>query len=271
MNKIFKHIVCRNGIYANKIQRFIVDDERIQWNIDFDYKPPFYESEGLIGKPWADLASDDPNFKPQFNAIDGNVNRVSHTGDYKVVNNLPLNPFGRTGITGRGILGRYGPNHAADPIVSTWKRDRNNEIVKHEDGYPILRVLCIQRGDTKEIALPGGMVDPGEQVSVTLKREFIEEALNGKIQESELDDFFNKGDEVYKGYVDDPRNTDNAWMETVAVNFHDEDGTFLNKLKFEAGDDAIGIHWIEVSKDVKLYASHAKLIKATAALRKAHF
>ena len=24
--------------------------------------------------------------------------------------------------------------------------------------------------------------------------------------------------------MDDPRNTDNAWMETVAVNFHDQDG-----------------------------------------------
>jgi hypothetical protein len=23
------------------------------------------------------------------------------------------------------------------------------------------------------------------------------------------------GDEIYTGYVDDPRNTDNAWMETV--------------------------------------------------------
>lgn len=33
--------------------------------------------------------------------------------------------------------------------------------------------------------------------------------------------------QVYKGYVDDPRNTDNAWMETVAVNFHDEAGNFL--------------------------------------------
>lgn len=30
--------------------------------------------------------------------------------------------------------------------------------------------------------------------------------------------------QVYKGYVDDPRNTDNSWMETVAVNFHDETG-----------------------------------------------
>lgn len=114
-------------------------------------------------------------------------------------------------------------------------------------------------------------MDAGENVSATLKREFIEEALNGKIQESELDDFFSKGNEIYKGYVDDPRNTDCAWMETVAVNFHDESGRFLSKLNFEAGDDAISIHWIEVSSDVKLYASHSNLIKATAALRDAHF
>lgn len=43
--------------------------------------------------------------------------------------------------------------------------------------------------------------------------------------------------QVFKGYVDDPRNTDNAWMETVAVNFHDESGThnlkeFLFSLSF---------------------------------------
>ena len=30
--------------------------------------------------------------------------------------------------------------------------------------------------------------------------------------------------QLYAGYVDDPRNTDNAWMETVAVNFHDDTG-----------------------------------------------
>lgn len=26
--------------------------------------------------------------------------------------------------------------------------------------------------------------------------------------------------QVYKGYVDDPRNTDNAWIETVAISIH---------------------------------------------------
>lgn len=212
MNKIFKHVACRNGIYAKAVQRAPVPEEFISWEINFvDYAPVFFESPGLEGKPWADPKADDPSFKPQFNSLDGKVNRKSHIGIYKIVNNLPQNPFGRTGITGRGTLGRFGPNHAADPIVSTWKRDENKEIVKHPISHkPVLKILCIKRGDTGEIALPGGMVDPGEQVSVTLKREFIEEALNGKMTDADLDGFFAKGSEIYKGYVDDPRNTDNG-------------------------------------------------------------
>ena len=34
------------------------------------------------------------------------------------MNGRPRNPIGRTGITGRGQLGKWGPNHAADPIVT---------------------------------------------------------------------------------------------------------------------------------------------------------
>lgn len=224
MNKIFKHVACRNSVYARTIQRFAVPDESVSWSVEFEnYNPHFYEAPGIQGKPWADPKFDDPTFEPKYNELDGQVNRVSHIGSYQVIHKLPLNPFGRTGITGRGILGRYGVNHAADPIVSTWKRNEVNEIVKHDQsGKPVLRVLCIKRGDTQEIALPGGMVDPGEQVSVTLKREFIEEALNGKIQESDLDEFFKDGAEIYAGYVDDPRNTDNGGTsELMMRNFYD--------------------------------------------------
>ena len=38
---------------------------------------------------------------------------------------------------------------------------------------------------------------------------------------------------VYKGYVDDDRNTDNAWIETVALHFHDETREILGDLEFE--------------------------------------
>lgn len=54
----------------------------------------------------------------KWNEIDVNVDRRSHTGKYAIVNGLPRNPIGRTGLIGRGLLGRWGPNHAADPIVT---------------------------------------------------------------------------------------------------------------------------------------------------------
>ena len=41
--------------------------------------------------------------------------------------------------------------------------------------------------------------------------------------------------QVYRGYVDDPRNTDNSWMETVAVNFHDDTGEQVGRLQLHAG------------------------------------
>ena len=61
------------------------------------------------------------------------------------------------------------------------------------------------------------MVDPGEQVSETVKREFQEEALRGGVDENHLKRLFSNGYKLYESYVDDPRNTDNAWMETVAM------------------------------------------------------
>ncbi|VDK86812.1 unnamed protein product [Litomosoides sigmodontis] len=90
----------------------------------------------------------------------------------------------------------------------------------------------------------------------------MEEALDGK-NYPELDMLWNKGIELYRGYVDDPRNTDNAWIETVVVNFHDTDDRLKN-VKLRAGDDAIKLRWITVSENEKLYASHEDFIKLLA-------
>ena len=42
----------------------------------------------------------------------------------QVKDNVPVNPVGRTGISGRGLLGKWGPNHAADPVVTRYSTDR---------------------------------------------------------------------------------------------------------------------------------------------------
>ncbi|GLV34477.1 uncharacterized protein CBL_09725 [Carabus blaptoides fortunei] len=236
-----------------KISRLTVGDNQVSWSLPWaDYNPPEYNSEVLNGKPWADPEIGG-NFQPKWNALDG-----------------------RTGLKGRGVLGRWGPNHAADPIVTRWRRINGQTQFNDMSKLPILEVCVIQRRDCNEWALPGGMVDPGERISVTLKREFMEEALNSLERESDTDEvmvtrFFEAGTEIYKGYVDDPRNTDNAWMETVAVNFHDEIGRAVGKFALEAGDDAKSVKWMGINKDLALYASHSKFIEKVVIVHQAHW
>ena len=58
-----------------------------------------------------------------FNAVDDVefVDRRSGLGIYRVVDGIPQNPAGRTGITGRGVLGRWGPNHAGLTVVTRYR------------------------------------------------------------------------------------------------------------------------------------------------------
>lgn len=202
-------------------------------------------------------------------------------GDYTISEDgYPLNPIGRTGIIGRGLLGRWGPNHAADPIVTRWKRNGTGALeIDRGTEKPVLQFVAVQRRDTGEWAIPGGMVDGDENISSTLKREFMEETMNAleksdtEVEEIEtsINKFFANGDEIYRGYVDDPRNTDNAWMETCATNFHDENGNSVGNMVLEAGDDAANVRWIDVNKKLKLYASHEKFVEQVAHVRNAHW
>lgn len=61
--------------------------------------------------------------------------------------------------------------------------------------------------------------------------------------------------------MDDPRNTDNAWMETVAYNFHDDSGAVVGDIKLCAGDDAGKAKWMDLNRNVELYASHKEIVE----------
>jgi ADP-ribose pyrophosphatase len=263
---------CRNGTYRNGPPRTPVPVDMVPWDTPFPGYKPCNHTGSAVAKlpPWADNPDHLPNIF--FNGMDGlkgEINRISHGGPYEIdpTTGRPINPYGRTGMTGQGDLGRFGPNHAADPIVTRWKKD--------EAGNRVLEFVAIKRGDTGEWAIPGGMVEAGDTVSLTLRKEFGEEALNTleaspeertKMEEM-LRKLFANGTEVYRGYVDDPRNTDNCWMETVAVNFHDENGDIFDKFKLHAGDDAVGVKWVPITRELKLYASHEDFVRKVYKLR----
>eukprot|EP00049_Salpingoeca_infusionum_P002912 m.61248 g.61248 ORF g.61248 m.61248 type:complete len:294 (-) comp11853_c0_seq2:2532-3413(-) len=267
------HFKCRNTQYLDGPERCPVPDDQVKWSTEYpEYSPVPFVAKPVKAQPvWADNPADVAMY--DWNGQDAEYMRKSHDGPYLVdpVSNLPLNPVGRTGIVERGLLGRFGPNFAADPVVTRWKRDESGAKIKDPAGTPVLEVVLIKRKDTGEWAIPGGMVEWGDSVSLTLKKEFGEEALNSmdatpaeaQALAEKLDKLFDNGHPIYTGYVDDPRNTDNAWMETTVVNFHDEDGTCFQQFALHAGDDAGQVAWVDISRDLKLYASHYDFIDKT--------
>ncbi|VDP93167.1 unnamed protein product [Echinostoma caproni] len=141
------HSKCRNAAYprADGVQRAVVPDDRVDWRVRWDdYKPISYTHSKVHGKVWADPDIEhEKGIVLKFNQLDGKVDRTSFTGVYQLnERGLPLNPRGRTGITGRGALGRWGPNHAADPIFT-------HHLVASVSHYPGLNheLFCSWRGN----------------------------------------------------------------------------------------------------------------------------
>jgi ADP-ribose pyrophosphatase len=226
--------------------RFPVPDDAVSWDVPLPgYRPPCYVSPIVLAndsrkKPsgWAD--------PEDLGAVA--VPRESFSGPLALDDaGRPLNPVGRTGLAGRGLLGRWGPNYAADPIVTRFNR-RTGEV----------ELLAVERRDNGQWAIPGGMVDKGEAVSRTLARELLEETGVA------LD--MGRGRLIYRGYVDDPRNTDHAWMETTASHLH-LDPEAADRMALQAGSDARAVRWLPLAPETvrRLYASHCALV--TAALR----
>jgi ADP-ribose pyrophosphatase len=228
------------------------------------YQPVNYTADVVTtsiwapGKPPAQSWADPENPEEIATQVAAGRKRVMPYGysianqPFEIVNGFPANPIGITGITGRGELGLWGANPAADPIIFRMVKD-------------ILCVLLIQRADgSKEWAFPGGMVDPTDPtISAAAVRELKEEtgfSVTDLVK-------YSLGP-VFSGYVDDSRNTDHAWMETNAFSWFLTDDVPSNKIKlFEGGDgeETLAVKWVpltpELLEDGKLFASHGAILR----------
>ncbi len=223
-------------------RRFNVADENTPWEVDYpEYVPPYYVAPTVLENDctkkaggWADPEDISQVEELPVESFEGPLSRDEQ--------GRPLNPRGRSGMAGRGLLGKWGPNYAADPIIT-----RVNQR------FGDVEMLAIQRKDSGQWAIPGGMVDKGEAVSATLSRELKEETG------LELD--FSDAQLVYQGFVDDRRTTDHAWIETTVKHLHLA-GEQAEKLELEAGSDALSVTWLPLTERSlqKLYASHGYFV-----------
>ncbi|XP_026523525.1 transient receptor potential cation channel subfamily M member 2 [Notechis scutatus] len=268
---ILSHVSSRNLLYPKSTAiRFPVPDEKVPWQTEFDiYNPPFYSSETQEDITPKFLRDNLENLsRINFNSLDGEINRQSFHGTYTVEGGLPLNPMGRTGLRGQGILRFFGPNHALHSVVTRWRRNVDGSIYR-KNLKKMLEVLVVNFPFLDNWVLLGGSLEPGEalpqKIKQVLRREFW----------PQFQKLLNQGTEIYKGYVDDPRNTDNAWIETVAISVHFEDqndvemkrlNSFLQGCDFE-----VMVRWQVVDKKIPLYVNHKELLRKATVLLGAYF
>lgn len=237
----------------SSVAKACVPREKRKWRVEFpEYNPPYYTARSVLRCPsWADREERDDI---QFNTIDGNINRISYTGEYPVLNGFPRNPNGRTGIKGRGLLGKWGPNHAVDIIIV-----RYDELNK-------LEVIRIKRKDNKQVAFPGGMVDNGETLEEAMVREAAEEVFDLEEDDLRLQAVewlkrnVPKGFNIHQDLIECHRNTDNAWIEStfrVVVEAKDDPITF----PIRGGSDALCAFWEHVRFDKHMSSGNQEILK----------
>ncbi|XP_042315429.1 transient receptor potential cation channel subfamily M member 2 isoform X2 [Sceloporus undulatus] len=265
------HVSARNLMYpSSSAVRFPVPDEKVPWEIEFEiYNPPFYSAEQQENATPEFLRDSLENLsRINFNSMDGDVNRQSFHGTYLVEDGLPLNPMGRTGLRGQGILRFFGPNHALHPVVTRWRRNMDGSIYR-KSLKKMLEVLVVKFPFSDHWALPGGSLEPGEALPQKLKRVLRREFW------PQFQKLLNQGTEIYKGYVDDPRNTDNAWIETVAINVHFEDQNDVEMKRMnsflQGCDLEVTARWQVVDKRVPLYTNHKELLQKASVLLGAYY
>ena len=68
------------------------------------------------------------------------------------------------------------------------------------------------------------------------------------------------GTELFAGILEDNRQTDQAWVETTLINYHDE-GNLSRRLDFQPGKDSIQqVGWTTLHKAVSPSAGQQPLV-----------
>ncbi|KAJ8035331.1 Transient receptor potential cation channel subfamily M member 2 [Holothuria leucospilota] len=272
-------------------RRFPVPRKKIDWEVIFlEYEPTAFTDDSILNgspdevDPEILLEEKEEMTEIKFNQVDEQYkcNRKSFLGEYKSdENGLPRNPRGRTGLVGRGALRRFGPNHRTDCIITRWKKTFRGDI-KEKNGRKVLEFLALKKSTTDMTwSLPSNVLSVGDDLSEKVTEDLLFELDFTDIEKEtirkEVDKFLcnHQYTEVHKGYVDDARNTDNAWVEVEARSYHEADKFLFADLDQELEERLYKVprlKWMELERRTDMcYTSYVDLLRMTAEMHDAYF
>ncbi len=160
---------------------------------------------------------------------------------FKTDEGIPRNPRGRTGIAGRGLMGRWGANPAVSSLVFRPTADLLG-----------LEMLAGRQSDDDQLRLPKGLVMLGEDELSAVSRVVREE--------TGLDFGTPNESPVFDGYTYDKRQTDNAWVVLKSYLFFREgrdDGALTKGGRFEE----LKYHALTAEMVNSMASTHAKQVR----------
>ncbi len=225
--------LTRLPIPAEFPDRFEVEDNQTDWSVSVPayINRPYCVTENLIEAMRTGVAESE------------NISEIERSFEGFEIDEKgrPLNPQGRTGIGGRGHLYNWGEGITADAVVA--RHTSNGD-----------ELLIIRKpGETKP-GLPGGFVNPGEDVIAAAIRETAEETTVNV--DASVPKF------IGRIITRSKRTTDNAWITTNGV-FIYPDSFNPNQIP-DGKDDVIEAEWFSLTRELLIPMSeHHKVLVQT--------
>lgn len=194
------------------------------WSVECaEYDPPYYVAPEVLANDrtrvsgaWAD--------PEDVAAIAAELRTLGTRYDAK---GRPLHPFGRTGVAGRGALGRWGPNVMVVAVVT-----------RHSPETGSLEILLGAQEGADTLYLPQDFVRSGEDAERALARAVSTATGWEPVAPSMV---------LREGYDYDARRTDHAWVVTSVRHAHVASAAAPEV--FRAGSRFASVSWYPLDAD----------------------
>ncbi|KAL3311524.1 Transient receptor putative cation channel subfamily M member 2 [Cichlidogyrus casuarinus] len=178
----------------------------------------------------------------------------------------PRNPGGRTGHAGCGHLALWGPNPTLMLTFTRFKRNKDSQTICMAGGKPVIEALFMHSRDGQYYQFPwfflkhnrncdGNTCQPILLASVLhLLTQLANQSsmLTAAEKEAKLVTACTRGAKMktlYKGYLDDAINCDNAWLEVAVINcqFNENKPLIFGILEKIFCSDYFAVEWVELN------------------------
>ncbi|KHJ46509.1 hypothetical protein D918_02822, partial [Trichuris suis] len=243
-----------NALICIAKQPGVVKEGLKSWDKNYtEYEPVFWNAECQFEE--CDPQIGTAGFDPLFGRKDGKVNRKPVKGccrrnRIKTMFGIPLNPAGRTGLVGRGMLPRYGPNRVVS-IMFVWES---------RDGISILKKS--QNSSYDDGLLTGFVDDSDIQPFPTPLLQEIRASLlqNSRTIGTYPDRIINSEKKylvrAFGGSVPFSLETDNAWVEWKVFLLQCTDARVLCNYGLSTVRQKYGLDTYHVNGDIDLINKH---------------